>query len=62
MTAFAVVIPACVQICCMTACSKISPADIKRARRRKVSCTLYFLTPYKLKQRVLLVLELHKIQ
>ncbi len=36
--------------------------DIKRARRRKVTCTLYFLTPYKLKQRVLSVPKLHKIQ
>lgn len=36
--------------------------DIKKARRRKVTCTLYFLTSYKLKQRVLSVPKLHKIQ
>ena len=45
----------------MTAC-KVVLYRHKKAKRRKVSCTLYFLTPYKLKQRVLLVLELHKIQ
>ncbi len=55
------IIPACVQTCCMTAC-KVAPTGIKRARKRKVARTLYFLTPYKLKQRVLIVLELHKNQ